>query len=86
MKDFIMPETIKQTRKVEIYCSSTADGFKFFDDKNTLLFEVGDISSRMTPVLIFSDEQIIGVKAKLYPGCQAVYTDFQFMVCKRLGV
>jgi hypothetical protein len=40
----------------------------------------------MTPVLIAADEQIIGVKAKLLTGYQALYTDFQFMVCKRLGV
>ncbi len=38
----------------------------------------------MTPVLIAADEQIIGVKAKLYKNHQAVYTVFYFMVCKRV--
>jgi hypothetical protein len=37
----------------------------------------------MTQVLIGADEQIIGIKAKLYNENQAIYTDFQFMVAKR---
>ncbi len=80
MQDFMMPETCKQTRKVEVYCYGTThlSGFKFFDINNTLLFEVGytDASRTMTPVLIAADEQIIGVKAKLYTTYQALYTDF----------
>ncbi len=86
MKDFMMPETIKQTRKVEVYCNACLQGFKFFDEKDNLLFGVGDFGNTMTSSLIAADEQIIGVKAKLYSTYQAVYTDFQFMVCKRLGV
>jgi len=35
----------------------------------------------MTPVLIAADEQIIGVKAKLYAHHKAIYSEFQFMVC-----
>ncbi len=67
MKDFMMPETCKQTRKVEVYCNGTSYvwGFKFFDINNTLLFEVGNTNNTMTPVLIAADEQIIGVKAKV---------------------
>ena len=44
MQDFMMPETCKQTRKVEVYCYGTNHvyGFKFFDINNTLLFDVGD--------------------------------------------
>jgi hypothetical protein len=78
MQDFMMPETCKQTRKVEVYCYFTHClwGFKFFDINNTELFEVGDTSGTMTPVLIAADEQIIGVKAKLYDKYQAVYSDF----------
>ncbi len=70
VQDFMMPETCKQTRKVEVYCYGTIhlEGFKFFDINNTLLFEVGNSYSSytMTPVLIAADEQIIGVRAKLY--------------------
>ena len=86
MQDFMMPETCKQTRKVEVYCNCIhLCGFKFFDINNTLLFEVGLTAGTMTPVLIAADEQIIGVKAKVYhPNQQAIYTDFQFMVCKRV--
>jgi hypothetical protein len=85
----MMPETCKWTRKVEVYCHNISFllGFKFFDNNNTLLFEVGNTSATgtMTPVSIAADEQIIGVKAKLYSTYQAMYTDFQFMVCKRIG-
>jgi hypothetical protein len=56
------------------------NGFKFFDGKNTLIFEVGFISDTMTPVLIGADEQIIGVKAKVLTfygkTYQAMYSDF----------
>ncbi len=78
MQDFMMPETCKQTRKVEVYCDGTylVCGFKFFDINNTLLFEVGYTDCTMTPVLIAADEQIIGVKAKLYDTYQAIFTDF----------
>ena len=64
----MMPDTIKQTRKVEIYTNSSSFlyGFKFFDGNNTLLFEVGNYSTLAATELIGADEQIIGVKAKLY--------------------
>ena len=67
MIDFMFPETIKQTRRVEVYCSGTSYviGFKFFDCNNTVIFEVGKIKLTMTAVLIGADEQIIGVRAKL---------------------
>ncbi len=75
-----MPETCKQTRKVEVYCYDTTyvAGFKFFDVDNELLFRVGatNLGGTMTPVLIAADEQIIGVKAKHYENHQANYTDF----------
>ena len=81
MQDYMMPETCKQTRKVEVYWSkSYLQGFKFFDSNDTLIFEVGKYSGTMTSVLIGADEQIIGVKAKVltYNGktYQDAYTDF----------
>ena len=79
-----MPETCKQTRKVEVYNGAHLHGFKFFDINNTLLFEVGITSGTKSTVLIAADEQIIGVRAKLFNTYQDVYTDFQFMVCKRI--
>ena len=44
MKEYMMPETIKQTRKVVVYCfeKSFLTGFKFFNGNNTLIFEVGN--------------------------------------------
>ncbi len=84
MSDYMIPDSIKQTRKVELYdCGEVLRGFKFFDGNNTLIYASQETTQTMTPVLIGADEQIIGVKAKLYNTSQAVYTDFQFMVCKR---
>ena len=67
----MMPQGIhSQIRKVEIYHNGRCIlGFKFFDKKNTFLFEIGDTTNKlMTEVVIEENEQIIGVKAKLYPG------------------
>ena len=76
----MMPETCKQTREVEVYCDGTyyVWGFKFFDGDNTLLFEVGETDSAcaVEKVFIDFDEQIIGVKAKLYSTYEAIYSDF----------
>ena len=70
MKDYMMPATYVQTRKVELYCHGAIHlwGFKFFNGDNTLLFKIGNTSSKLvkTTVLIKADEQIIGVKAKLF--------------------
>ena len=46
MKDYMIPETCKHTRKVEVYYDDEnkyVTGFKFFDINNTLLFEIGNI-------------------------------------------
>jgi len=41
--EILFPETIKQTRKVELFCygKSYLQGFKFFDGDDTLICEVG---------------------------------------------
>ncbi len=70
-----MPETIKQTRKVEVYyCVNILYRFKFFDGNNTLIFEVGYTERKTTEfsykqatfydLLIFVSEQIIVPKPK----------------------
>ncbi len=85
----MFPETIKQTRKVEVFCAGTSYlvGFRFFDSKSSLICQVGKTGGTMTPVLIDADEQVIGVKAKLLTlgnkQYQDAYADFQLMVCKR---
>jgi hypothetical protein len=87
MKDYMLPATCIHTRKVVLYCHGANHlwGFKFFNGDNALLFKIGNTSSNLVKktVVIEADEQIIGVKAKLFSNYQAVYTDFQFMVCKQ---
>jgi len=57
MKDIIFPKTIKSTRKVEItYGNNWLTGFKFFDIKNTLIYEVGDTTKKKKEILIGADE------------------------------
>ena len=47
MKDYMISEKFKQVRKVEIfykdwdYDQPCLDGFRFFDSKNNLIFQVG---------------------------------------------
>ena len=90
MQDYMMPETIKQTRRVEIYHvnnksdSSLVVGFKFFVANETLIFEKGMTSGerKIVSVTIGEDEQIIGVKYKSSGDCNI--NDLQFMVCKRI--
>lgn len=66
MQDYMMPETCRLTRKVEIYYSGYLTGLKFFDENDLLLFQVGALSGQQTQVLVGADEQIIGFKGKLY--------------------
>ena len=86
MQDFMMPESIKFATKVEIYCfqANHLMGFKFFAADNSLIFEIGVTSYdgiQKTLVNIDSDEQVVGVMAKVFQDSQnriyeAVYTDF----------
>ena len=63
--ELIMPESIKQTTRIEIYYRDCLSGFNFFDCKNTLIFQVGSFDGHSTTVEIRKDEQIIGVKTKI---------------------
>jgi hypothetical protein len=85
MKDFMMPATVKQTRKVEIYTYETTllVGLKFFDSNDTLIFEIGDTEARMKHLLIAADEQIIGFKANILKEYPSSFFDLRFMICKR---
>ena len=69
MAELIMPESIKQTRKIEIYSQVCLSGFKFFDCNNTMIFQVGNLDGNLTTVEIRKDEQIIGVKTKCDNTC-----------------
>ena len=73
----------KEIRRVEIhhtdYCIK---GFSFFDKDWLPIYKIGltipgwDVET----VLLSEDEVIVGVKAKLHPDWQSVYTDFQFEI------
>jgi hypothetical protein len=80
----MMPKTINLTRKVELYSQGDAlGGLKSFYGFNTSLFEVGYFGNLEATEMIGVDEQIIGVKAKVWTTYRTIYTDFQLMVCKR---
>ena len=53
-------------------------GFSFFDKDGALLWKIGGTHAglKKETVLLAENEVIVGVVAKLYPGCQSVYTDF----------
>ena len=62
-------------------------GFSFFDKDGALLWEIGEIysgwSTENETVLLAENEVIVGVAAKLCPGYQSLYTDFQFHIASR---
>jgi hypothetical protein len=45
MKDYMLPESCEQTRKVHVYSDDFLLGFEFFDSSNNLLFAVGRTQS-----------------------------------------
>jgi hypothetical protein len=79
----MMPEgSHKLIRSVTIHhYSGCIIGFSFFDKERALLWKIGDTIKRWLKkdiVLIGENERIIGVVAKLFPGYQSRYSDFQF--------
>ncbi len=58
MQVYMMPESYREVRKVEIYCwqGIHLDGFKFFDSSNNLIFRVGRTKGQKTKVIIGADE------------------------------
>ena len=80
----MMPEGAHlNIRSVHIYYDGCVYGFKFFNKHNSLLWEIGyttDSYYKVETVELEDNEVIIGVKAKLYPGDQSWYTDFQFRI------
>ncbi len=54
-------------------------GFSFFDKDGALLYKIGyttNDSLAKETVMLAENERIVGVVAKLLPGCLSVYTDF----------
>jgi hypothetical protein len=90
----MMPEGSQdKIRSVTIHFYGNIYGFSFFDKDRKLLWKIGYTKSLYTvinsgdkveTVLIAENEVIVGVKARLFPGCQSVYTDFQFQIGSRL--
>ena len=72
-------------RSVHIYYrdGNWIGGFKFYNKHNSLLWEIGfttGSSLKVETVELEDNEVIIGVKAKLTPGWQSLYTDLQFLI------
>ena len=83
---FMIPtDALHKIRSVTIhYYPDCIGGFSFFDKDKKLLWKIGLTYSglSMETVGIAENERIIGVKAKLYPGDQSVYSDWQFQIGK----
>ena len=74
---------LKSIRQVTIYYWNCIAGFSFFDKDGTLLWRYGFttyVGLNKETVHIDENEVIIGVKAKLYEGCQSKYSDFSFVI------
>jgi hypothetical protein len=69
----------KKIRSVTIYYGiECIGGFSFLDKEGALLWDIGNThaSLKKETVQIAENEVIIGVVAKLYQGCQSVYSHF----------
>ena len=83
----MMPEGAdRKIRSVSIfYNDDSIAGFDFFDRDKLPIWGVGYIQSshlNVARVVLAKNEVIVGVVAKLKPGFQSVYTDFQFQIAK----
>ena len=89
LHDYMMPPDLcRQTRKVQVdvpYGLGCVTSFIFYDCNNLALFSIGHLTQQVNVTIleIGADEMIIGIRANLYYGCPAIYTDFQFMVCDK---
>ena len=81
-----MPEgASKKINSVDIYYYTTNQrirGFEFFDKKQKLIMKIGSIAGSKSTVVLAENEVIIGVIAKLVPGNQSLYSNFQFQIGK----
>ena len=86
MKEFMMGKKSEEIRKVEIFYwdNHCLHGFKFYGASNNLILSIGRVDLTKKTILIAADERIVGVKARLFGGWQAVYSDFQFMIRKKI--
>ena len=85
MKEYMMTEG-RQIKSAQIFCNNVLnlEGFCFFDREGNVIFEIGKKTETVHKVVLKDNEQIIGIRAKLYKNYQTVYSDFQFMICQRL--
>ena len=75
----IPADALNKIRSVTIhYDNHCIRGFSFFDKDGALLWEIGFIDSDLDweTVVLEENEVVVGVVAKLYQGCQSVYSDF----------
>ena len=68
----------QQIRIVHIFTCGAEylEGFRFFDGKMDLIFEIGKTDGHVIEVLIAIDEKIVGVQARIHNKFKSLYTDF----------
>ncbi len=74
----IRANALNKIRSVTIYFYDGISRFSFFDKDGALLWEIGWTHPELKKetVVLAENEVIVGVVAKLLPGCLSVYTDF----------
>lgn len=80
-------EAINKIRFVTVFhWTDCINGFHFLDKDKKLLWKIGNtkVSKDMgtETIEIPENQLIVGVKAKLLPGYQSAFTDFQFQLGK----
>ncbi len=66
----IPADALNKIRSVTIYYYTCITGFSFFDKDGALLWKIGWLYAGCEETVILEEnEKIIGVVAKLYPGC-----------------
>ena len=75
----------KRIKSVEIYHSGYILGFQFFDKDHTLIWKIGGTNPahEVSTVVLAENEVLVGVAAKLFPGGNSIYTNFQFQITNR---
>jgi len=67
MKEYMMTEG-RQIKSAQIFCNNVLnlEGFCFFDREGNVIFEIGKKTETVHKVVLKDNEQIIGIRAKLY--------------------
>ena len=86
---FMMPKDAK-IKTIDLFLNQKClFGFKFYDKNKKQIFQIGYTADQKLIVeteVLADNEVIFGVVAKVYPGYQSVYTDFQFQIGAKVSL